>query len=195
MRSYNSSLIDNLLKLFMWLAFVIFFIVCSFALFELATCKAKAGEAPKVYPGPYVAYVDDDGVYDGDTINVEIHTAPGQILMTGLRVAGVDTPELTRSGCITPRKVALELKLGAKAKAFVKERYPDGLQIQIRNLKIDKFGGRHVAIVERKTITGWVKLDDELLRTRPRIADPYGYRKSGPKKDRLKKTKSWCEGQ
>ncbi|WP_321447405.1 hypothetical protein [uncultured Cohaesibacter sp.] len=146
---------------------------------------ASAGEAPKIYSGPYVAYVTDDGVYDGDTINVEIHTAPGQILMTGLRVAGVDTPEIGRVSCEG------EKALGLQAKAFVEKRYPIGLKFRVRDLQYDKYGGRHVAIVERQAATGWQRLDDELLRVRPRIADPYGINKPD---DPLKKTKSWCQG-
>nr|WP_319388178.1 thermonuclease family protein [uncultured Cohaesibacter sp.] len=183
MRSYKSSSIDTVLNTVMWLSVAALVIVLAIALNGVATCKANAGEAPKVYSGPYVAYVTDDGVYDGDTINVEIHTAPGQILMTGLRVAGVDTPEIGHVSCEG------EKALGLKAKAFVEQRYPVGLKFRVRDLQYDKYGGRHVAIVERETATGWQRLDDELLRARPRIADPYGINKPD---DPLTKSKSWC---
>ncbi|SNY91379.1 hypothetical protein SAMN04515647_1601 [Cohaesibacter sp. ES.047] len=176
-----------------WVALVILVFVLYFACFMMIMSRAEAGEAPKIYPGPYIAYVTEVGVYDGDTINAEIHTAPGQILMTGLRVAGVDTPEIRRSGCRTDAMKADELALGQIAKAFVEKRYPVGMQFRVRDLQFDKYGGRHVGIVERETATGWQRLDDELLRVRPRIADPYGINKPG--KDSLRKSKSWCEGQ
>ncbi len=166
-------------------------LLCMLTISIIFSEVTNAGEAPKIYSGPYVAYVTEAGVYDGDTINAEIHIAPGQILLTGLRVAGVDTPEIRRSGCRTQAMKSLELVLGAQAKAFVENRYPVGKRFRVRNLQYDKYGGRHVAIVERKIVTGWQRLDDELLRVRPRIADPYGINK--PVKP-LQKLKSWCEG-
>lgn len=161
-------------------------IALSLFLLLVVTSISKAGSAPKLYPGPYFA--DVVSVYDGDTINVKIHTAPGQILETGLRVEGVDTPELSRSGCDTEALKANEKRLGEIAKKFVEERYKPDQRIQIYDLQFDKYGGRHVAVVARQTITGWQRLDDELIRAGQ--ADPYGSRKAV---DPLKKIKSWCE--
>lgn len=149
---------------------------------------ARAEGPPRTYPGPY--WADVVNVYDGDTMNVIVHVAPGQMVTAGLRVEGVDTPELSRSGCKSETKKNHELKLGAQAKIFVQQRYKPGQRIRLLDLQQDKFGGRLVAIVERKTVTGWQRLDDELLRRG--LADPYGSRKPI---DPLTKTKSWCAGQ
>ncbi|MBL4785098.1 MAG: hypothetical protein JKY49_06690 [Cohaesibacteraceae bacterium] len=158
-------------------------------LMAIGTATAAMAKAPKVYPGPYLA--DVVNVYDGDTINLKIHIAPDIIVEFGLRVGGVDTPELTKSGCKTEEKKAFELQLGAKAKAFVVARYKQGQRARIRDVETDKYGSRYAAILERETDNGWLRLDTELLEAG--LGDPYGRTRTD--KRPLRKLKTWCGGQ
>jgi endonuclease YncB( thermonuclease family) len=175
-------------QIFLHMFAAAFLIWLAYVGFQAVSGSAKAAEAPNIYPGPYLA--DVVSVYDGDTINVKIHVLPGQVIHAGLRVEGMDAPELRRSGCKTPENQQRELALGAEARDFVKARYEPGQRIRLRNLQQDKYGGRYVAIVERETVTGWQRLDDEMVRRG--LADPYGARKA---QDPLTKTKSWCRGE
>lgn len=164
-------------------------ILTSACLVGLSAQVSNAGEAPKVFPGPYTAYVQE--VVDGDSIKAEIHGFPGSIYMRTVRVKGVDTAETRNFSCAKPLQEK-EKKLGKAATDFVKKRYKPGMKFYLTDLQDEKYGKRVAAIVWREIITGRVRLDDELLRHTPRIADPYGINRPGKKKDRLKKILSWC---
>ncbi len=81
-------------------------------------------------------------VIDGDTIAVRARIWVGQSVVTMVRIAGVDTPEL-RSGC------ALEIELATAARDLVVDALGDEPAI-LRDVRHDKFGGRVLARVENK---------------------------------------------
>lgn len=78
-------------------------------------------------------------VVDGDTVEVDARIWPGQTVRTLVRVVGIDTPEL-RGECDTERRLA------QKAKEFVTRELATG-QVELRQVGIDKFGGRVLAQV------------------------------------------------
>ncbi|MBV5335960.1 thermonuclease family protein [bacterium] len=74
-------------------------------------------------------------VHDGDTFTALAHMWPEQYVKTHVRVAGVDTPE-TRGRCPQERELALE------AKTVAENFLIQGAPISIRNVRLDKYGGR-----------------------------------------------------
>lgn len=90
-------------------------------------------------------------VYDGDTIRVNLEFYPAIIGENmGIRIAGIDTPEMhysTKKIKRMPReKRAHALKrirrleaLAVKAKRFAAERLKNGLKIELRNMRRGKY--------------------------------------------------------
>lgn len=74
-------------------------------------------------------------VYDGDSFTVLAHMWPKQYVEAKVRVAGIDAPEL-RGRCEEEKKLARE------AKKFVQKFLEQGEPITIKNVSLDKFGGR-----------------------------------------------------
>ncbi len=107
-----------------------------------------AATAADPIPGPINARVVS--VYDGDTLTVDADPWPGLTARTGVRVAGVDTPEILG-------KCQAEKDLAIRARDFV--RATVGVTVQLTNIRPGKYAGRMVADV-------WVdgrKLSDLLI--------------------------------
>ena len=98
-------------------------------------------------------------VIDGDTITVRARIWIGQDLTTNVRLFGVNAPEL-RGHCEAERKLAEE------ARRFLAARV-EGRAVLLRNIALDKFGGRVVARVE----DGMGDVAAALLAAR--LANPY----------------------
>ena len=79
-------------------------------------------------------------VIDGDTLTVHIYPWPGVIVETRIRMLGIDTPEI-RGKCAEEKDKARE------AKQAVAQLLPIGAKVQIRNVRQDKYAGRHDAEV------------------------------------------------
>ena len=108
-------------------------------------------------------------VVDGDTLTVRAKIWIGQELTTNVRLFGVNAPELS-AGCDEERALA------EAARRYLAERV-EGRPVTLRNIALDKFGGRVVAVVE----DGAGDLGSALLAAR--LAVPY----DGGRRD------SWCE--
>ena len=112
-------------------------------------------------------------VIDGDTVEVAVDFLPSPLPpRLSIRVMGVDTPEKDpRAQCDA------EAALARKASAFTKDAVANALEIDIKILKWDKYGGR---------VLGEVYLDHQSLAQSlisAGLARPYkGEAKS-----------SWCE--
>jgi len=112
-------------------------------------------------------------VIDGDTVEVAVDFLPSPLPpRLSIRVMGVDTPEKApRAQCDA------EAALARKASAFTKDAVANALEIDIKILKWDKYGGR---------VLGEVYLDHQSLAQSlisAGLARPYkGEAKS-----------SWCE--
>jgi micrococcal nuclease len=112
-------------------------------------------------------------VIDGDTVEVAVDFLPSPLPpRLSIRVMGVDTPEKApRAQCDA------EAALARKASAFTKDAVANALEIDIKILKWDKYGGR---------VLGEVYLDHQSLAESlisAGLARPYkGEAKS-----------SWCE--
>lgn len=121
-------------------------------LFFLLTPQASrlaAAEFLSEYPAQVVR------VIDGDTVAVHVYPWPGVIVETRIRLLGVDTPEL-RGKCEAEKAKARE------AKATVAKLLPVGSTVQIRNVKQDKYAGRHDADV---ILTDGRNLSEILIRS------------------------------
>jgi endonuclease YncB( thermonuclease family) len=79
-------------------------------------------------------------VIDGDTLTVRARIWIGQDLTTNVRLAGVNAPEL-RGQCEHERELA------ERARRFLAARV-EGRAVRLRDIGLDKFGGRVVARVE-----------------------------------------------
>jgi endonuclease YncB( thermonuclease family) len=108
----------------------------------IATALLAAALAGTAAPRPEPAHAGDPAawriieVYDGDTITVELPELPPALRRVGLRLAGIDAPELgARARC------RAELALARRARAFVAARLA-GTRVEIRPLGWDKYGGR-----------------------------------------------------
>jgi micrococcal nuclease len=108
-------------------------------------------------------------VVDGDTLTVRAKIWIGQELTTNVRLSGVNAPELSGT-CDAERALA------EQARRFLTERV-EGRAVTLRNIALDKFGGRVVAVVE----DGAGDLATALLAAR--LAVPYDGGRRG----------SWCE--
>lgn len=141
-------------------------ILCALAPVALAdACKdARPGSYGNVTVSTLV------GVYDGDSFTVSIEGWPRVIGdAIGVRVAGVDTPEL-RGKC------PAEKVLARKARAFTRSALLSAKTIELRNLRRDKY----FRILADVCIDG-EPLADQL------ISSGVGYRYEGGKKQ------GWCE--
>lgn len=72
-------------------------------------------------------------VYDGDTLTVDAHPWPGITIRTGVRLLGLDTPEI-KGGCPEERAAALRARDRLAALA--------GPTVILTGLGHDKYGGR-----------------------------------------------------
>ncbi len=75
---------------------------------------------------------------DGDTIRADVPVWPGVNIDAGIRVIGVDTPEMN---------VACERDRAIKAKEFTEAWLNRNSPVVIGNVKPDKYSGRYDAIV------------------------------------------------
>jgi endonuclease YncB( thermonuclease family) len=117
-------------------------------------------------PGPITAHVVS--VYDGDTITVAAVPWPSITIRVGIRVDGVDTPEILG-------KCEAEKNLAVRARDRVRELV--GATVELRNVRHGKFAGRVVADVY---------VDGELL-AGVLIAEGLGRAYDGGRRG------SWCE--
>lgn len=83
-------------------------------------------------------------VHDGDTIRARAEIWPGTTVETGVRVAGVDTPEL-HGKCPT------EKTLAERARARAAALMPAGAEIRLHDVRTGKYAGR---VVARVTVNG-----------------------------------------
>jgi micrococcal nuclease len=79
-------------------------------------------------------------VIDGDTLTVRAHIWIGQELTTNVRLLGVNAPELS-AHCEEERALA------EAARQFLAERL-EGRSVTLRDIALDKYGGRILARVE-----------------------------------------------
>lgn len=136
--------------------------------YGLLGLSSHAVSAPKVYGDAIVSEVRS--IYDGDSFKVHIEGWPDIIGKSmGIRVAGVDTPEM-RGKC--PQ----EKKLAQKAKKHTVAMLRQGRVVELRNMQ----RGKYFRIVASVYIDG-VSLSDSLIDAK--LAYPY----NGGKKQ------SWCK--
>ena len=102
----------------------------------LAASLPTIALAGDTIPGPITAHVVR--VYDGDTITVDAFPWPDVTIRTGVRVDGVDTPEIN-GDC------QAEKDLAVRARDFVRAQVGD--TVQLRNVRLGKYAGRVVADV------------------------------------------------
>ena len=110
-------------------------------------------------------------VYDGDTLRADVRVWPGATLDTGVRIRGIDTPEL-RGKCEAEKELARQAR--EIARQWVKDA---GRVVVLRNVKRGKYAGRVVADV----VSSDESLADVLLRNG--VARRYG----GGKRE------GWCD--
>ena len=129
-------------------------------------------------------YVDYVRNYDGDTVTVNLidlqdididETYAVLWKKVGIRVSGVDTPEI-RTRC------AHEKVLGKQAKALVKDVLKDAEYLSLRNVKRGKYFRIVADIIINPGTPEEVNLKDILLESGLAVAYDGG-----------KKTKNWCE--
>ena len=82
-------------------------------------------------------------VIDGDTLTVRAHIWIGQELTINVRLLGVNAPELS-GHCEEERALA------EAARRFLAERL-EGRSVTLRDIALDKYGGRVLARVEDRT--------------------------------------------
>ena len=78
--------------------------------------------------------------YDGDTCYVVAKTLPENLRNMSIRILGIDTPEI-RADCTEEKDLALQ------GRAFANDMFRNANNIEFRNLKWDKYGGRILADV------------------------------------------------
>ena len=112
-------------------------------------------------------------VIDGDTVEIAVDFLPSPLPpKLSIRVMGIDTPEKApRAQCDA------EADLAKKASAFTKNAVANALEVDIKILKWDKYGGRVLGSV----VFDGVSLSDSLIAAG--LARPY----KGDAKQ------SWCE--
>lgn len=107
------------------------------ALFLLVVCFLSSPSWSAFY-GPYTLIAPI--AVDGDTINADVTIWPDITVDAGIRVRGVDTPEIRGStGC--------ERDLAVKAKAFTDLWLITNQPISISSVAPDKYSGRYDAVV------------------------------------------------
>ena len=129
--------------------------------------------ADGIIPGAiYTGVVEQ--VIDGDTVHCLIQMEPkalGMFARVGVRLAGIDTPEL-RGKC------AREKTLAKQAKEILTSLLPAGTVVILSNIDRDKYSGRLVAIIHT---TQGEDVADKLKGSG--LAKPYAGRSSKP---------DWC---
>ena len=88
--------------------------------------------------GPVAARVLE--VVDGDTLKVEAQIWPGHVVVTRVRLAGVDAPEEARAKCDGERV------RGVAARLFLTDAVGGGA-VRLADIRPGKFGGRVIASV------------------------------------------------
>ena len=78
--------------------------------------------------------------YDGDTCYVVAKILPENLRNMSIRILGIDTPEI-RGKCLEEKSLALQ------GRAFANDMFRNANNIEFRNLKWDKYGGRILADV------------------------------------------------
>jgi len=121
----------------------------------LSNTVALAGD---VLSGPVPARVLR--VIDGDTLEVRARVWLGQEIVTRVRLAGIDTPEL-RGRCTAEKEQARQ------ARAALQQMIQSG-QVRLRNIRYGKFAGRVLADLE--TDDGQ---DPQQILLRKGLARPY----------------------
>jgi endonuclease YncB( thermonuclease family) len=100
---------------------------------EFETIWRPAGNLDRHRPADVVRTID------GDTFEARVHLAPGQDVMTRVRLRGIDAPEL-KAAC--PE----ELRMAEAATVALRDLLRQG-QVAIYNIGPDKYQGRVVADV------------------------------------------------
>lgn len=108
-------------------------------------------------------------IYDGDTFYVEVPDLPNEIGKIGVRIRGIDTPEIGSKA-----KCGWERRRGSEARARLIELLK--APIEYRDLRWDKYGGR----VDATVIAGGADVARVLIEEG--LARPY----SGGKR------RGWC---
>ena len=107
------------------------------AMLWLSALSSPAAAAKETLSGHYTA--DVVRIIDGDTFEANVKIWLGQSIVTKVRLAGVDTPELN-SPCAAERELA----------RIAKNKLTDMLSdtsVYLHNIQPDKYGGRIVANV------------------------------------------------
>jgi endonuclease YncB( thermonuclease family) len=119
------------------------------ALFALPALLAwiSAAAAQEIVHWPIVE------IYDGDTVYAEIPTLPAPLRRVGLRLAGIDAPELGRRA-----RCAGEAALADRARAKLAQMLANGA-IAIKPIGWDKYGGR----VDVEIFAGGISVADRLV--------------------------------
>ncbi len=135
--------------------------ILAILLITLTFCGQSAeGARPRqeILPGPLHGSLLD--VLDGDTLSVRLHVWIGQEVVTDVRIAGIDTPEL-KGKCARERDMALS------AREEVRQLLENG-GVVLSDIKLEKYAGRVLAHV--KTADG-IHIGDHLIAKR--LARPY----------------------
>lgn len=111
------------------------------------------------------------GIYDGDTFYIRMDGLPPELARIGVRVRGVDTPEM-RGKCESEKRNALAAKAFIQRILLVNKNV-----VMLTGLKWDKYGGR----VDADVFIGSQKLSDMMIERG--YARPY----MGGKR------KGWCD--
>jgi micrococcal nuclease len=120
--------------------------------------------APKAHAKLSTASYDYQvvGIYDGDTFYITMPGLPPELQRIGVRVRGVDTPEM-RGKCEGEKRNALAAKAFTTRVLLMAKNH-----VTLKGLKWDKYGGR----VDADVFVGGQKLSDMMI-TRG-YARPYG---------------------
>lgn len=139
--------------------------------FAAASAKATPPQELRprqdIMPGPVPARVIR--LIDGDTVQVAAHTFPNSVIITDIRIGGIDTPEKgSRAKCSA--EAALATRATAQTRALI-----EGREVTLHNVQFEKYGGRMLADI--RTLDG---RDAGQNLVRQGLARPYdGGRKSG----------------
>jgi endonuclease YncB( thermonuclease family) len=107
--------------------------------------------APRAQAATYDFQVT--GIYDGDTFYINMPGLPPELSRLGVRVRGIDTPEI-RGKCPT------ESRNARAAKAFTQRILAQsGNRVTLSGLHWDKYGGR----VDADVYVGGKKLSDMMI--------------------------------
>ncbi len=110
--------------------------VCLVALLvAISSTVSAAPRGRETLSGPVSAIVE--AVLDGDTVRVRALIWLGQELTTGVRLRGIDAPEL-RGRCAAEREKARQARLYLQAQV-------EGRRVWLSEIAGDKYGGRVVA--------------------------------------------------